>query len=330
MQSGNGAKTSLAEKLSPNDTGLYDIGTCKRVTVHCLSEIGWRDEMIYAADVRKSGGDDVSQWEVEWTQDNAAGSSSVIEVEHLNGSTTRFLLDTGWNPEYIDRTFRREGVDELLVEGKIEFLYISHEHMDHFWGLEAVLRYRPDIPVVIPNTFSNTAIRFIRGEIEDATGAKNRVIHTGPLHRLQPGEVYKLTEGVASVGFDLPLSHDVQGEQSIYAHLADKGMVFLAGCCHQNVLNLAGFARENLVGGDRMYGLYGGLHISPHGDLTPDAEQIIHGMREYKFSKIACNHCTGLPAVEKMRELGLSVETGEGKYGSHTDQHVGNGEVIAF
>ncbi len=323
-------RTTMTPLVSP-DNGKIEFGSSKSIRIHCLSEIGWHDDHTLMKDINNAGGHQTAdQWFMEWDEENAAGSCTLVEVTHHNDEKTMFLMDTGWNAQYIDEIFRREGIDELLVEGKIEFLYISHEHMDHFWGLEAVLRYRPDIPILIPDTFSEIALDFISGKIPPASEAENHIIHRGPLHRLTPGEVYQLAEGIASVGFDLPLNLGVKGEQSLYVSLKDKGMVCISGCCHQNVLNLAGFARDNLAGGDKMYGLYGGLHISPHGAFTPDAEQIIQGMRDFEFSKIACNHCTGILAVDKMREIGLPVEMGTGQHGSLTDQYVGNGEVVDF
>jgi len=43
-------------------------------------------------------------------------------------------MDVGWDVEYMDGVFRREGVDRLLADGTIDFVYITHEHVDHFWG----------------------------------------------------------------------------------------------------------------------------------------------------------------------------------------------------
>ena len=52
-----------------------------------------------------------------------------------------------------------------------------------------------------------------------------------------------------------------------------------------------------------MYGVYGGLHIAPFGPLKENEEQLGKAMGKYNFKKIACNQCTGIPAVEKMVEL---------------------------
>ena len=77
----------------------------------------------------------------------------------------------------------------------------------------------------------------------------------------------------------------------------------MTGCCHQSILTVADFAREKITGAEKLYGVNGGLHIVPFGPMDPQREHIVKGMGKYNFQKIACNHCTGLAAVEKMIEL---------------------------
>lgn len=79
-----------------------------------------------------------------------------------------------------------------------------------------------------------------------------------------------------------------------------------------------------------MYGVYGGLHIAPFGPLKPEQEQVVKEMGKYNFQKLACNHCTGLPAVQKMIELGYPVVRGTGRFGSQSDLYVGNGDEVVF
>jgi 7,8-dihydropterin-6-yl-methyl-4-(beta-D-ribofuranosyl)aminobenzene 5'-phosphate synthase len=84
------------------------------------------------------------------------------------------------------------------------------------------------------------------------------------------------------------------------------------------------------AGGDAMYGVYGGLHIAPFGPINPEREHLITGMAEYKFQKVACNHCTGLAAVQKMVELGYPLVKGTGRFGSVSDMYVGAGDEVVF
>jgi 7,8-dihydropterin-6-yl-methyl-4-(beta-D-ribofuranosyl)aminobenzene 5'-phosphate synthase len=64
--------------------------------------------------------------------------------------------------------------------------------------------------------------------------------------------------------------------------------------------------------------------------MDPKREHIVKGMGKYNFQKIACNHCTGLAAVEKMIELGYPVVRGTGRLGSKSDLYIGNGDEVEF
>ena len=318
------------EPMKSIASGKYDIGLCKSVKVKCLSEVGWFDSKKLIDAVKAAGGSKTNQWEIPWTSENSAGSCSLIDMETLDGRHHKFLLDTGWNNQYMDECFKREGIDKMLKKGEIEFLFISHEHMDHYWGLETVLKYNPKIKIFIPNTFYPEGMNFLNGAEYAASKARNMIPHAGELVMLTPRHINKLYKGCAGVAFDIPISIRVRGEQSLFFNIKDKGIVCVTGCCHQNILNLVDFGQAKLEGAENMYGLYGGLHIVPFGPLKENHEQMINGMAKYNFKKIACNHCTGLPAVKKMIELGYPVVTGAGRFGSKSKLYVGNGDEVLF
>jgi len=306
------------------------IGACRAVTVTSVSEVGWWDTPRMMEEMKAGGGPAACQWSIRFDPENAAGSCSLIEVEGLDGTTRRILLDAGWNPEYMAERFRATGVDRLLVDGGIDFLYLSHEHLDHFWGIEAVLRLAPEIPILVPGTLREEGLAWLRGGAFPAAGIANRVPHRGPVVRMLPGGVHRLLEGVASVTFDLPILLDIRGEQSLYANVAEKGLVCITGCCHQGVLNLVDYAATHLESGARAYGLYGGLHIAPFAAMTEEQADTVRALGRYGFRKIAANHCTGAEAVALMRELGYPVVGGSGRGGSTGTAHLGNGDSVRF
>lgn len=306
------------------------IGACRAVTITAVSEVGWWDTPRMMAEMKAGGGPSACQWNIRFDPENAAGSCSLIEIEGLDGSTRRILLDAGWNPEYMAERFRATGVDLLLRDGGIDLLYLSHEHLDHFWGIEAVLRLAPEIPILVPGTLREEGLAWLRGGAFPAAGIANRVPHRGPVVRMLPGGVHRLLEGVASVTFDLPILLDIRGEQSLYAHVAEKGLVCITGCCHQGVLNLVDYAATHLAGGGRAYGLYGGLHIAPFAGMTEEQADTVRALGRYGFRMIAANHCTGTEAIALMRQLGYPVVTGSGSDGSTGKDHLGNGDTVRF
>jgi len=316
--------------LSAYASGKYDIGECRSVKITCISETGWYDNQKFKGQVRSAGGRATNQWQIPWDQSNASGFSSLIDIESLDGTHHKILLDTGWNTKYMDDCFKREGIDRLLQSGEIEMLFISHEHQDHYMGLECSLRYNPEIKVLIPSTFLDEGLKFLKSADYPRANAKNAIPHTGELVQLQAGKATRLFEGCAAVGFDVRTNFRVHGEQSLVFNVKDKGLVCVSGCCHQTLTTFADFAQKKIEGGDHMYGLYGGLHIAPVGTLDRQGKKTIKRMAKYDFKKIASNHCTGKVAVEEMIKLGYPVVRGTGTNGSKSDLFIGNGDTVLF
>jgi 7,8-dihydropterin-6-yl-methyl-4-(beta-D-ribofuranosyl)aminobenzene 5'-phosphate synthase len=320
----------LQKPLEALAGGKYDIGQCKSVRIKCISEVGWYDTKNFIRQIRRGGGPGTSQWIIPWDPNNSAGCSSLIDLETLDGRHHKFLMDAGWNHDHMETCFKREGIDKMLANKEIEFLFISHEHVDHLWGLETVLKHNPEIKIIIPSTFYPEGMHLIRGAEFIIPGARNQIPHKGKLVQLKPGHINKLYNGCAGVAFDLNTFFRVRGEQSLYFNVKDKGIVCVTGCCHQKILTFADFCQEKILGGENMYGIYGGLHIAPFGPLRPNQEELVIGMAKYDFKRIAANHCTGLPAVQKMIELGYPVVRGTGRLGSKSDLYVGNGDEVTF
>lgn len=306
------------------------LGACRSVTITCVSETGWHDTATLLADIKAAGGPGGDQWRTGFDPDNAAGSCSLVEVTARNGHRRRFLLDAGWNPAYMEERFRATGLDEMLRAGAIEFLYLSHEHFDHLWGIEAVLRLVPSIRIVAPAGFRPEALALLQGADYPAARTGNAVAHRGELVLLPSGRLHRLMAGIGSATFDLPILLGVQGEQSLFMVVEGKGVVCVTGCCHQGAVALADYAREHVAGEAGLYGLYGGLHISPFGPLQPEGEATVKAIGTYGFSRIACNHCTGQPAMRMMAELGYPLVAGSGRFGSASRLSVGNGDSVTF
>jgi len=321
---------SLCGRSEPLAGEKVDIGSCRSVRIRCVSELGWFDDRIMSSDKAGGEGPEENQWEKAWDYGNGAGTCALIDLETLEGRHHRFLVDTGWGREYLEESLKRERIDRMLERGDIEFLLVTHEHLDHYWGVEAVLRYHPEVRMYIPSTFSPEAMKLLMGADYRPAGVRNFIVHGGKEIRCRPGQVNKLYEGCALVAFDLPIDLRVRGEQSLFFHVKEKGIVFVTGCCHQTIPVLAGFARKRIQGGENLYGIYGGLHLAPFGPLTPGAEKMVLEIGKYGFRKIACNHCTGLPAVKRMLDLGYPVVTGSGRFGSRSDLYVGNGDEVFF
>jgi len=310
----------MAGKNSRGDgtMGKMTMGTVKSLSVKCLSEVAWHDDARMRMDVRDAGGLTADQFAVKWTPGNAAGVSSLLSMADAEGRDRFVLMDAGWDVRYMDGVFRREGVDRLLADGRIDFVYITHEHVDHFWGMPAVAKYGPDVKVVIPAGFSP-----LSKELLKASG------HVGPVVEMAPGP-HLLFRGCASVTFDQPIFLKTHGEQVLYVNVEGKGIVTLTGCCHPGVLGLLGYAKENFKDFSAFHGVYGGIHISPFEEWGPPQEEVLEKLQAFDVGTFACNHCTGEITVRKMRERGMPVAGGTGRNGSKSVLYPGNGDTVDF
>ena len=309
--------------MKTNTEPLLDIGAVKRLKVLCISETGWRDTATLLADIKAAGGVNTSQYKIAWPPfgdlhpENAAGSSALIEVQALNGTVHKFLFDTGWNADWMERRFAEEGIDALLQRGEIECLVISHEHFDHFWGIEATLKHCPDLTVYVPQGFHDEGFALIE-----------RAGHTGDVIVVEAGAPLRLFAGVALVHFDMKTLGQVQGENVLYFNVAGKGLAMATGCGHGGVTELLDYARGSFAGGEQIHAVYGGLHISPFDDWDEERDETIQKLAAYGIERLGCNHCTGERAVRKMIEAGMPVVRGSARHGSKTDLYLGNGDVF--
>jgi 7,8-dihydropterin-6-yl-methyl-4-(beta-D-ribofuranosyl)aminobenzene 5'-phosphate synthase len=296
------------------------IGELKRLKVTCLSEVGWWSTPQLLAEVKAAGGMNSSQWGMSFTEKNAAGYSALVEAEGCDGKVHTVLLDTGWNVPYMNWVFQREGVAEKLKKGLVDRAILSHEHLDHFWGLPALCSLDGRIPLYVPSTLTSDARKFIE---------KSR--HRGPVSQVAPGTIYKHFPGFATALMDVPIILGIRGEQVLFFNVKDKGLVIVTGCCHCGIKSSLDFARASIATATgKFHGIFGGLHVSALETWSPAADQQLDAMEQAKLTVVGSNHCTGIMAVQKMLERKLPVATGSANFGSKSNLYIGNGDSIVF
>lgn len=301
------------------------IGSVKGLEIRCISETGWFDGPQLVGDLMAIGGMSSSQYATKWEpfgnlhKENSGGSSALLQVENLDGSTRNVLLDCGWGAEWMDSRFKATGVDILLRENMIDSLIISHEHFDHFWGIPAALKYCPSLTIFVPYGFQDAGFDLIR-----------RSGHTGQVVVVPKDQNLSVFPGLTISHFNVPCSLKVVGENVLFFHIEDKGLAVVTGCSHAGILRILDHAKNSFTEGNKIHALYGGLHLSPMGDWDDAREKVLDELATRNIDKIACNHCTGLNAVKKMRERGMSIIEGSGSHRSQSQYFVGNGDKIVL
>lgn len=325
--------------IPPASVGDFDIGTCKSVKVTVVSETSWFSNERLVKDMKDAGGLLVNQYIIPWSNtgvkegyngSNAGGYCALIDLELLDGTKKKILLDTGWNTEWMDECFKREGVDKMLKNKEIDVLVISHEHFDHFWGIETVLKYDPDISVIVPKGFYKEGFELLKGANYPIAHVKNDYPHKGPLEVRESGKVHPLFPGCATISFNSAIICRVLGEQGMVFNVKDKGLVAITGCCHMGIISFLEEIKHRVKGGDKIYGVQGGLHISPFEDWDPQYDDLIQALPSYGVEVLACNHCTGYLTAEKMILAGLPVVQGTARFRSKKKLFLGNGDQIVF
>ena len=194
-----------------------DIGQVQSVKVDVLTETSWFDNDIFKKNLMDYGGAMTNQYTIPWEWNNAGGYSALVTVTGLDGKERKFLMDTGWNTEWMDYIFsEKSNVAAMLKSGEIEFMMLSHWHLDHLWGIESTLKHKPDITIYAPKTHYPEDIALLREKAhhkaktqdgKEVLICKNDVPHTGKLVECVPegdkGDgVYRLMPGVAVRMFD--------------------------------------------------------------------------------------------------------------------------------
>ena len=120
-----------------------DIGTVKSLKIDVLTETGWFDDARFKQNMADYGGAEQTQYRIAWDAENAGGYAALLTLTSLDGDVHKILLDTGWNNDWMDYVFARHGVDRMLERGEIDFMVLSHWHLDHFWGIEFDAQAQP-------------------------------------------------------------------------------------------------------------------------------------------------------------------------------------------
>jgi len=148
------------------------------------------------------------------------GFSCLIEAP----DTPRTLFDTGAKGSVLLHNMK-----ELKIDPRsIGVVVISHNHGDHFGGLQAITEANQDAELYLPPSF------------EGGISAKKVTRTKGPL---------EIRPGIFTTG-------EVGGTEQSLAIKTDKGLVVITGCAHLGVGNIL----DAVARFGKACGIIGGLH----------------------------------------------------------------------
>jgi len=244
------------------------------------------------------------------------GLSLWIEVQAQGQRPVKILHDFGRGGDVLVHNLGIMGLDPADAD----LWMLSHGHIDHHGGLEAVAahcgRARPLL--THPRSFGQRGIlkkdgspagpwEFRRQRIEGlgvAVEAADTPRQLGPglwttgtIPRRSPLDIH--LEGALrwdeSGG---PVADSLDDDQALVAAVEGLGLVVITGCCHAGVFNTLD-AAARLFPGEPLHALIGGLHLN---HLTPPQIQAVcEELQRRNPTWVLPLHCTGARAMHAMR-----------------------------
>lgn len=190
------------------------------------------------------------------------------------------LFDAFSNGRMLLRNLKRFGVN---VEN-VRHIVLSHEHWDHFGGLEELLKVCTNVKVYICKSFSRKFEEDLRN-----SRSVDIVRVSGPT---------QIVPGVFSSG---EIGGTFGGKPIVEQCLiVDRGeeLDVLVGCCHPGVDKMLRAVIENFRKPIRL--LAGGFHLM--GKEREEISRLVDEIERMKVKMVMPCHCTGKEAVELFRE----------------------------
>ena len=253
------------------------------------------------------------------------GVSYLVEVDGK-----RILFDVGYSEAFITNA-RKLAIDLLDVD----FVVLSHAHLDHTWGLIPLIRlytealieglpYKKPTLVTHPLTLSSRTY----GDLTEAGSLLQEDKLSGYFHLELSREPVYLTERLVFLGeiertneFEArsPMGKILEAgvekddflfDDSALAYKSPDGLVIITGCSHAGICNIVEYAKK-VCGDHRVVDIIGGFHL-----LNPSEEQLqgtITYMESLHPGSVHACHCTDLNSkialskVVDLEEVGVGL-----------------------
>lgn len=233
---------------------------------------------------------------------------------------TKILFDAGYTDAYL-----RNALQMGLQLRDITHVVLSHGHLDHTWGLDALTKHFTEAglqpseltpiptgkPVVIghPAVFKSrhlTVPNYVEiGSIFDEEKLNDYFsieLSRKPVE-IVPGKLYFLGEierkrefpfeGHTVVGQDEKGKDDYVEDDSALVYKSSAGLVIITGCAHSGICNTIEYAKK-VCGDNRIADVIGGLHLS--GSATAQLQGTVEYLKALKPPVLHACHCVDLPA----------------------------------
>lgn len=221
------------------------------------------------------------------------GLSFLIETHRY-----KILFDTGESPEVL---FHNLKVLKINLR-QIDCLVISHGHIDHIGGLPEFLPHLLNQPVYLLenalNDFSDSYFYEyfnlpLFNNAYKPERVEPKILSYKNLKKInEPVQIYP------NFWLTGPLMSKKRVKEQALVISLSKGLVVITGCNHPGIKNTIDKAQQ-ITSNKKLYALIGGLHLK--GSDKKEVNKIIHFLKKQNPRIIAPCHCTGMNAVQMMK-----------------------------
>lgn len=222
----------------------------------------------------------------------------------------RILFDVGYSDAFMINA-RKLGLDLL----NLDYLTLSHGHLDHTWGLDPLARAltealiegqtckRPTL-IAHPDVFATKTVMGLpeigsmisRDKLArhmdlqlsaSPVWITDHLVFLGEIPRIFPFEDARLGE-VCKNGAMVP--DDLLDDSSL-VYMAEQGLVIITGCAHAGICNTIEYAKK-VCHSKQIFDVIGGFHLQ--NPSTTRMEQTTGYLAAQGLSSIHPCHCTDL------------------------------------
>ncbi len=233
------------------------------------------------------------------------GFSALVEI-----GGRRILFDTGNDAEIFALNVESAKVDL----SDLDFVVISHRHLDHTAGLHHLLRVNPSVKIYVPRESfgvfgSSVPATFYRrtdtlpAHFQYYDGHAPAIIRSGTAWPGAKFEYVDTTTEIAPGVHVIALVSDTPGTKELrelsLAIETPEGLAIIVGCSHPGIDRIVQAA---MAIDDRVRLVAGGFHMLKMTD--PEIDRIAETLNiELSVQHLAPGHCTGEPAQDRFRKL---------------------------